>query len=50
MFQEFLHDESGDMAEKAVIMAAIIIAAYTAFRLLGNNISSLVNNVAGWLH
>jgi hypothetical protein len=40
-------DERGDMAEKAVVMAAIIIGAYATWRLLGNRISGLVSQVAG---
>lgn len=42
----FYQDEHGDMAEKAVVMAAIIIGAYATWRLLGTRISSLVSQVA----
>ena len=45
--KRFYQDEGGDMAEKAVVMAAIIIGAYATWRLLGNRISGLVNQVAG---
>ena len=43
----FLVDTRGDMAEKAVVMALIIVVAYAAFRLLGGNISDLVSRIAG---
>ena len=39
-------DRRGDMAEKAIVMALIIIVAYAAFRLLGGNISELVTRIA----
>ena len=39
-------DRRGDMAEKAVVMALIILVAYAAFRLLGGNISDLVTRIA----
>ena len=42
----FLTDRRGDMAEKALVMALIIIVAYGAFRLLGGNISDLVQRIA----
>jgi hypothetical protein len=42
----FLMDRRGDMAEKAVVMALVLLAAYAAFRLLGGNISDLVNAIA----
>ena len=45
--KRFYQDEGGDMAEKAVVMAAIIIGAYATWRLLGNRISGLVSQVAG---
>ena len=44
---EFVTDKKGDMAEKAVVMALVLLAAYAAFRLLGGNISDLVSAVAG---
>ena len=40
-------EKMGDMAEKAVVMAAIIIGAYATWRLLGNRISRLASQVAG---
>ena len=45
--KRFYQDEGGDMAEKAVVMAAIIIGAYATWRLLGSRISSLVSQVTG---
>jgi hypothetical protein len=42
----FLTDSRGDMAEKAIVMALIILVAYAAFRLLGGNISDLVTRIA----
>ncbi len=47
--KRFYRDESGDMAEKAVIMAAIIIGAYAAWRALGSRITALVTQVSGAL-
>lgn len=41
-----LADRRGDMAEKAVVMALVLLAAYAAFRLLGGNIADLVNTIA----
>jgi len=43
--KRFAKDERGDMAEKAVVMAAIIIGAYAAWRVLGGRIASLVGRV-----
>ena len=45
--KRFYRDERGDMAEKAVVMAAIIIGAYATWRLLGSRISALVSQVSG---
>ena len=45
--KQFYNDERGDMAEKAVVMAAIIIGAYAVWQLLGNRIAGLVSEVAG---
>ena len=36
----FCRDGRGDMAEKAVVMAAIIIGAYAVWQLLGNRLFS----------
>jgi hypothetical protein len=38
-------DLRADMAEKAVVMFLIILAAYAAFQLLGMRISDVVNAV-----
>ena len=43
----FYQDEGGDMAEKAVVMAAIIIGAYMAWRALRQRIVALVQRVSG---
>jgi len=43
----FIQDERGDMAEKAVVWAVIILAAVGAFILLGERIAEAVRNVAG---
>lgn len=43
----FIRDERGDMAEKAVVWAVIILAAVGAFILLGDRIAEAVRNVAG---
>ena len=44
--KRFPQDEGGDMAEKAVVMAAIIIGAFAVWQLLGARIASLVGEVA----
>lgn len=41
-----LKDVHADMAEKAVVMFLIILAAFFAFQLLGWRISDVVNGVA----
>lgn len=45
--ERFFADENGDMAEKAVVMAAIIIGAYVLWRGLGARIGTLVSDVTG---
>ena len=47
LIKRFVRDENGDMAEKAVVMAAIIIGAYVVWRALGNQIASVVSSVIG---
>ncbi len=42
-----IRDLRGDMAEKAVVMFLIILAAFAAFQFLGGRISDVVNAVAG---
>jgi hypothetical protein len=49
MYSDWLHDTRGDMAEKAVVMAAIIVIAYSAYTFLGGQIKFLVNMVGGYL-
>lgn len=43
----FIHDEQGDMAEKGVVLAVIILAALAMWQLLGSKIASWVSRVAG---
>jgi len=45
----FLKGTRGQIAEKAVVMFAIIVAAYAAYRLLGNRIAQVVRTVASFL-
>jgi hypothetical protein len=47
--QSFLMDDRGDMAEKAAVLAAILLVAFLAFRLLGDQIAALVTKVASAL-
>ena len=47
MLSTWVQDQRGDMAEKAVVMFAIIIAAATAYQFLGSAIAGVVNSVAG---
>ncbi len=47
MFTIWLEDTRGDMAEKAVVMFAIIIAAAMAYQTLGGAIAGVVYGVAG---
>ena len=48
-FQSFLTDDRGDMAEKAAVLAAILLVAFLAVRLLGDQIAALVTKVASAL-
>jgi Flp pilus assembly pilin Flp len=43
----FIHDDGGDMAEKGVVLAVIVLAALFAWQLLGNRIAAWVSSVAG---
>jgi hypothetical protein len=45
----FLTDDKGDMAEKAAVLAAILLVAFFAFKLLGDQIVALVTKVASAL-
>jgi hypothetical protein len=47
--QSFLEDDRGDMAEKAAVLAAVLLVAFLAFRLLGDQIATLVTKVASAL-
>ena len=43
----FFNDDEGDMAEKGVVLAVIVLAALFAWQLLGNRIAAWVSSVAG---
>ena len=43
----FLADDRGDMAEKGVVLAVIILAALAMWQALGAKISGWVSRVAG---
>jgi pilus assembly protein Flp/PilA len=48
MFRKFLKDESGlELSEYAVAAALIALAAVAAFQLLGTNIGTKINELAG---
>ena len=44
----FLKDNSGiESTEVALIIAVVVLVAYGAYRLLGQNIASIVTDIAG---
>jgi Flp pilus assembly pilin Flp len=44
----FLKDNQGiESTEVALIIAVVVLVAYGAYRLLGQNIASIVTNIAG---
>jgi pilus assembly protein Flp/PilA len=48
MFRKFLKDESGlELSEYAVAAALIALACVAAFQLLGTNIGTKINELAG---
>jgi pilus assembly protein Flp/PilA len=50
MFKKFLKDETGlELSEYAVAAALVAIAAVAAFQLLGTNIGSRINTLAGYI-
>lgn len=50
MFKKFLKDETGlELSEYAVAAALVAIAAVAAFQLLGTNIASRINTLAGYI-
>jgi pilus assembly protein Flp/PilA len=50
MFKKFLKDETGlELSEYAVAAALVALAAVAAFQLLGTNIGSRINTLAGWI-
>jgi len=47
MIKNFLRDETGlELSEYAVAAALIALAVVTVFGTLGNNISTVINNLA----
>jgi hypothetical protein len=42
----FVQDDRGDMAEKGVVLAVIILVALFAWQLLGSKIAAWVSSVA----
>jgi pilus assembly protein Flp/PilA len=50
MFRKFLKDETGlELSEYAVAAALVALAAVAAFQLLGTNIGSRINTLAGYI-
>ncbi len=50
MFKNFLRDESGlELSEYAVAAALIALAVVGVFGALGNNISGVISNLAGFI-
>ena len=48
MFKKFFKDETGlELSEYAVAAALVAVAAVAAFQLLGTNIGSRINALAG---
>ena len=48
MFRKFMKDESGlELSEYAVAAALVALAAVAAFQLLGSNIGTKINELAG---
>ena len=47
LIEKLIKDESGqDMAEYAIALAVIAATAVTAFKLIGTNVTTVVNRVA----
>jgi pilus assembly protein Flp/PilA len=50
MFSKFLKDETGlELSEYAVAAALVAVATVAAFQLLGTNIGTKINTLAGYL-
>ena len=50
MFRRFLKDETGlELSEYAVAAALVTLAAVAGFQLLGTNIGTRINTLAGYL-
>lgn len=48
MALRFLQDNRGiESTEVALIIAVVILVAYSAYRLLGQNIAAIVRDIAG---
>jgi pilus assembly protein Flp/PilA len=48
MFRKFMKDETGlELSEYAVAAALVALAAVAAFQLLGGNIATKINELAG---
>jgi pilus assembly protein Flp/PilA len=48
MFRKFMKDETGlELSEYAVAAALVALAAVAAFQLLGSNIGTKINELAG---
>lgn len=50
MFRKFMKDETGlELSEYAVAAALVAVATVAAFQLLGSNIASRINALAGFI-
>jgi pilus assembly protein Flp/PilA len=50
MFRKFMRDETGlELSEYAVAAALVAIAAVAAFQLLGTNIATRIETLAGFI-
>ena len=46
LFLDFLKDDSGDMVERGLILAAIVVAAVTIWNTLGGKLASKLTAVS----
>lgn len=44
-FWDFIRDDSGDMVERGLILAAIVVAAVTIWNTLGGRLASKLSSV-----
>jgi Flp pilus assembly pilin Flp len=50
MFRKFLADESGlELSEYAIAAALIMLAVVAAFSQVSAHITTVINNLAGWI-